>query len=147
MMPPASGARLLAGFVLAPLAAPLAYAAVLLLIARLGPHASPSIARSLDLVLPVFALGTPLAYAAALLAGGPVYLLLRMLGLVHRWPLWIAGAGIGATVALAIAPHLRGDLFSIRFPWWVGALLGVVSAEAFLRLVTGASEPGLLDAN
>jgi hypothetical protein len=129
------GLRVLIAFLLAPLAAPLAFSVVVVFIGLFGPHAGPSFGASLDLVLTVFAVGAPLAYAAALLAGGPIYLALRMLGLVHRVPLWIAGAAIGAMVGLVLAPHLRGDLFSIRFSWWAAALLGVVSAESFLRLL------------
>jgi hypothetical protein len=128
-------ARTLRAFLLAPLAAPVAYAVTLLLGTLVGRGATPSMRSAFDIVLAVFAAGVPLAYAAALVAGGPVYLLLRRLGLVRRWTLWPAGAAIGTTVALLIAPSLRGDLFSIRFPWWAGALLGVVSAEAFLRLL------------
>ena len=36
--------------------------------------------------------------------------------------------------ALALAPYLRGDFLSIRFPWWVAALLGLASAEVFWRM-------------
>jgi hypothetical protein len=66
--------------------------------------------------------------------GAPTYFVLRRLGLVRRWTLWVAGAAIGAAGALALAPYLRGDLFSIRFPWWTGALLGLVCAEVFWRI-------------
>ena len=139
------GLRLLVAFLLAPLTAPLAFSVVVVFVALFGPHASPSFGASLDLVLAVFAVGAPLAYAAALLAGGPVYLALRMLGLVQRVPLWIAGAAIGAVVGVVLAPHLRGDLFAIRFPWWAGALLGVVSAESFLRLMgEGSGREGIV---
>jgi hypothetical protein len=47
---------------------------------------------------------------------------------------WLGGAAIGAAGALALAPYLRGELFSIRFPWWVAALLGLASAEVFWRM-------------
>ena len=83
---------------------------------------------------------SPTAYVAALVVGVPTYFLLRRLGLVRRWTLWLAGAAIGAAGALALAPYLRGDLFSIRFPWWVAALLGVASAEVFWR-VRGPAQP------
>ena len=128
-------ARTFRAFLLAPLAAPIAYAVTLLGGTLVGRGSMPSARSAFDIVLAVFAAGVPLAYAAALVAGGPIYLLLRRFGLVHRGTLWSAGAAIGTTVALLIAPLLRGDLFSIRFPWWAGALLGVVSADVFLRLL------------
>lgn len=132
--------RLLLAFLVAPLAAPVAYilgAIVVGLIVR-GSWMS---ARALqDLFIGVFTLGGPTAYVAALVVGVPTYFLLRRLGLVRRWTLWLAGAAIGAAGALALAPYLRGDLFSIRFPWWVAALLGVASAEVFWR-VRGPEQP------
>lgn len=132
--------RLLLAFLVAPLAAPVAYilgAIVVGLIVR-GSWMS---ARALqDLFIGVFTLGGPTAYVAALVVGVPTYFLLRRLGLVRRWTLWLAGAAIGAAGALALAPYLRGDLFSIRFPWWVAALLGVASAEVFWR-VRGPTQP------
>ena len=52
-----------------------------------------------------------------------------------RRTLWIVGAILGLAASLALAPYLRGDLFSIRFPWWAGSLLGIISAEACWRLL------------
>jgi hypothetical protein len=54
--------------------------------------------------------------------------------MLSRWTIWLAGAVIGAAGALALAPYLRGDFLSIRFPWWVAALLGLASAEVFWRM-------------
>lgn len=126
--------RLLLAFLVAPLAAPVAYilgAIVVGLIVR----GSWMTSRALqDLFIGVFTLGGPTAYVAEIVAGVPAYFLLRALGMVHRWTLWLAGAAIGAAGALALAPYLRGDLFTIRFPWWVAALLGVASAELFWRV-------------
>jgi hypothetical protein len=34
-----------------------------------------------------------------------------------------------------LAPHLRGELFSIPFPWWAGGLLGLAVAAAFGSLL------------
>jgi hypothetical protein len=130
-------------FLLAPLAAPAAYAACIVLAELFSARSLPSL-RSLGvLVLGVFALGGTLAYVALLAVGGPLYLLLRRFGLVARSTLWPAGAVVGSTVALLLAPSLKGDLFSIRFHWWAGALLGVLSAEVFLRLL-GSDDRGVM---
>jgi hypothetical protein len=127
--------RLLLAFLLAPLAAPVAYVLGTLVTAPFtGRGSAPSVRAVLDLVTGAFVLGAPTAYAAALVVGAPTYFVLRRLGLVRRWTLWVAGAAIGAAGALALAPYLRGDLFSIRFPWWTGALLGLVCAEVFWRI-------------
>jgi hypothetical protein len=136
-----SNRRLLLAFLLAPLAAPVAYVAGTLAFAPFTGRGSPPSGRAVfDLVIGVFVLGAPTAYAAALGVGAPTYFVLRALGLAHRWTLWLAGAAIGTGGALVLAPYLRGDLFSIRFPWWTGALLGLVSAEVFSR-VRGPAPP------
>lgn len=93
-----------------------------------------------DLVIAVAWIGVPIAYAAMLAGGAPAYFLLRRLGVLLPWTLWLAGAVIGVVVAWLIRPSLRGELFSIPFPWWVGASLGVVSAEVFRRLSEGLSD-------
>ena len=125
---------------LAPLAAPVIYAAVLLGVefgrAVLGYASGPSIRSVGYVVAAVAAIGTPIAYAAMLLGGLPIYLGLRRVGLVSRWTLWTGGIAVGVIVALLLAPSLRGDLFSIPFPWWLGALAGVLSAETFWRLLS-----------
>ena len=134
--------RLLLAFLLAPLAAPVAYVLGTLVSAPFSERGSPPSLRAvLDLTIGAFTLGAPTAYVAALVVGVPIYLLLRALGLVRRWTLWLAGAAIGAAGALVLAPYLRGDLFSILFPWWTGALLGLVCAEVFWR-IRGAHPPG-----
>jgi hypothetical protein len=125
---------LLAAFLVAPLAAPVAYVLGTLLIGFFMPGAAFTVRSSLDLIIGVFTLGAPCAYAAALVLGVPTYFLLRRAGLLSRWTIWLAGAVIGAAGALALAPYLRGDFLSIRFPWWVAALLGLASAEVFWRM-------------
>jgi len=131
--------RVVRAFLLAPLAAPTAYAAAVIAAALVGDSmssgAAPQFGRGgVDLVLGTFAVGAPIAYGAMLVAGVPAYFALRRLGALTRWTLWASAAAIGAVTALLMAPRLRGDLFSIPFPWWVGALLGLVSAEALWRL-------------
>jgi len=128
--------RLLLAFVVAPLAAPVAYVVGTLAVEFFRRGYTLKAFSALDLVIGTFTLGAPCAYVAALVLGAPTYFVLRRLGLLSRWTLWFAGAAIGAAGAFALAPYLRGDLFSIRFPWWVAALLGLVSAEVFWQVLT-----------
>jgi hypothetical protein len=128
-------APLLRALLLAPLAAPAAYATIILGAELFASRSMPSVASMFQVVLGVFALGGTLAYGATALVGLPLFLVLRRFGLVSRLTVWLAAAVIGSAVALLLAPSLRGDLFSIRFHWWTGALLGVLSAEVFLRLL------------
>ena len=130
---------LLNAFLLAPLAAPLGYWVGLLvwgviIAARPDAGSAPGPGASLRLLGLVLATGAPVAYGTTLVAGLPVYLALRRLGWLGRAPLWVGGAVLGAVVALLMAPSLRSDLFSIPFPPWAGAALGVVVAETFRRL-------------
>lgn len=90
----------------------------------------------LELVLAVAAIGIPVAYAAAILGAVPVYVMLRRLGAVSPLTLWVSGAAIGSAVPVVLAPQLKGELFSIPFPVWAGALLGLLCAEVFRRLLT-----------
>ena len=129
-----SRSRLLLAFLIAPLGAPVAYVVGTLAVQLLRRGSAVSALSMLDLVIGVFTLGAPCAYVAAIVVGAPIYFVLRRLGLLNRWTVWLAAAAIGVAGAMVLAPYLRGDLFSIRFPWWVAALLGVVSAELFWRL-------------
>jgi len=131
MSSPPSPKRLLVAFLVAPLAAPVAYVLGTLVVELFRRGKAPSALSTLDLLIGVFTLGAPCAYVAALVAGAPIYFVLRRLGLLSRVTVWLGGAAIGAAGALALAPYLRGDPFSIRFPWWVAALLGLASAEVF----------------
>jgi hypothetical protein len=134
------GKRLLAAFLVAPLAAPVAYVIGTLAVEAFRRGSGLSRRGVLDLLIGVFALGAPTAYFAALVAGVPTYFVLRGLGLLTRWTVWLSGAAIGVAGALVLAPYLHGDLFSIRFPWWTAALLGIVSAEVFWRVRGGTPE-------
>ena len=131
--------RLILAFVIAPLVAPATYAAALIALvvghAVFGSASLPSIGGVGEIVPAVAAIGVPVAYAAALFLGAPIYLLLRRSGSVTPARLWITGAAIGAAVAVLLAPHLGGELFSIRFPLWAGILLGILCAEVFRRLL------------
>ena len=133
--------RLLLAFLVAPLAAPVAYVVGAMAVEYVTRGYTLKALSALDLVIGTFTLGAPCAYVAALVLGAPTYAVLRRIGWVTRWTLWLAGAAIGAAGALALAPYLRGALFSIRFPWWIAALLGLVSAEVFWQVLT-ARRPG-----
>ena len=135
MLSSPSAKRLLLAFLVAPLAAPVAYVVGTLCVELLRRGSALSARSVLDLLVGVFTLGAPSAYAAALVFGVPTYFLLRWSGALSRWTLWIAGAAIGAAGALALEPYLRGGFVSIRFPWWVAALLGIASAEVFWRIL------------
>lgn len=137
-------ARTLRAFALAPLVAPASLAATLLgtsVIQGFGRAPWPAVRATADLVLVVAALGIPIAYGAALIGGVPAYLLLRRFDAVRRTPLVCVGGGIGVVVALVLAPYLRGDPLSIPSPWWVGLGLGLVTGEAFWRLVRDRAAP------
>ncbi|MFL5616949.1 MAG: hypothetical protein ACJ79A_00985 [Gemmatimonadaceae bacterium] len=125
--------RLLLAFLVAPLAAPIAFT-----VAAFGVQvvrsSVPTARSTIDLTAAVFAVGTPVAYLATLAVGAPLYFTLHALGLVRHWTVWLGAAAIGAAVAIALSPYLHGELFSVSFPWWAGALLGVASAELFWRV-------------
>ena len=124
---------------IAPLAAPVACAVALVGVSvaqgLFGRASLPSPAAAFDLVVGVFAVGTPLAYAGALLVGMPAVLALRRCGLLSRWALWAVGGCLGCVVSFGLAPYLRGELFSVLFPWWAGSFLGITSAEVCWRLL------------
>jgi hypothetical protein len=129
----------LLAFAIAPPAAPIAYAAGIIGITivgdLLGLRSAPSLAGLRNMIVMVGLIGIPVAYGAALTGGVPVYFLLRSSGLLSRQTLWLGGGAIGFLTALLFTDAMKGDLFSIRLPWWTGALLGVISTEAFWRVL------------
>jgi hypothetical protein len=131
-------------FALAPLSAPIACAIALvadtLVRAIFGSTSMPSARSVFDLLLAVGTVGVPLAYAGAIVGGVPAYLVFRRLGIIRRWTVWLGAAVIGTVIAVLLQPQLRGDLFSLPFPWWVGAAIGLVVAEVFWRLLAMPNE-------
>ena len=133
----------------APLVAPVGYWAGLTLygvVRWLGQRGDgvmpPSLADLLRPLPVVLLVGAPVAWATAL-AGLPVYLAVRagaaggrLDGVPPVILLLLASAGLGAAVAWLMGPQLRGELFSIPFPPWAGALLGVAVGATFLRMVS-----------
>ena len=137
---PGGRRRLIRAFLVAPLAAPVGYAMGLALLGLIrvvsGAASVPSIGSLVSVTGMIAAIGIPVAYAAALVGAAPVYVVLRRLGVVSSMTLWMTGTVIGVVVALLLAPQLKGELFSIPFPIWVGALLGLLCADVFQRLLS-----------
>jgi hypothetical protein len=135
-------ARLARAFLVAPLAAPAACTVALVggdfLQGIFGGPSSHSLRAALGLAAGIFAVGIPLAYAATLVAAVACLFIFRTRGSLSRPVLWALGAVVGCATALVISPILRGELFSIPFPWWAGALLGLCSAETLWRLLPRA---------
>lgn len=130
---------LLPAFLVAPLGAPLAYAlgflAVSVVGALQGRGTMPTARGVLEIVGLSFMVGAPLSYGVTFVAGAAVVLWMRRSHRVRRPLLLAIGAALGCGVAFAIAPQIRGDLFTIPFPWWTGALLGTLTAGLSWRLL------------
>ena len=130
--------RIIRAFLLAPLTAPALYAVALIGLGVVrsiaGRGGSLSLTAIAEVVALVAAIGTPIAYASALVAGAPMYLLLRRLDAASHISMAIVGATIGVAAAVIIQPQVRGEMISIPFPLWIGGLLGLASAEVFWRL-------------
>lgn len=100
------------------------------------PGQGPSASSVLTVLGFSYALGAPIGYAATLAGGGAWLLWQRRTGRPpHPAVAGIVGAAMGAGIAAALAPSLEGELFSIPFPCWAGALLGTITAEIFRRLL------------
>jgi hypothetical protein len=86
--------RLVIAFLVAPLAAPVAYVLGTLLIGFFKAGPALTARSTLDLLIGVFTLGAPSAYFAALGVGVPTYFVLRRLGVLTRWTMWLGGAAL-----------------------------------------------------
>src|SRR5687767_7337145 len=123
---------------LAPLVAPVAYWVGIGVATAAKAVVDPALnlgSPSIRLFGMVLAIGAPVAYAAMIVAGLPAYLALRRAKRVGRLALWSVAGAVGGAVSLLLQPSLRGELFSIPFPAWAGVVLGVVTAEVFVRLL------------
>lgn len=130
--------RLLRATAIAPLIVPLLYCAGSLAAAFSDPLRRPSAGQNLVRgVMLVFAVGAPVAYAATLCAGLPLLWVMRRLGPLTLWRSAAAGLVVGYGTALALAPHLGGDLIRIPLPPWSGAVMGAAAAAVWWRLADG----------
>lgn len=138
--------RELTAAAVAPLVAPLGYWLALTAygLARwVGQHEQyglvfPSLGKIVEPLGLILLVGAPVAWVAALV-GIPIYLAVRgadrLLDWHRRVMLLVAGTAIGLLVALLMEPGLRGELVSIPFPPWLGAILGAAVVGTFLRLL------------
>lgn len=131
--------NLVAAALLSPLVAPITYsvgliAAKLSLSALEREHAS--LRDATELVVGAYLVGAPVTYAVTLLVALPVVLWLRHVGRFTLGPVLALGAVAGALTALALAPRLHGEMFSVPFPWWAGVAVGLVCASVFWKLAT-----------
>ena len=122
-------------FLFAPLAAPVAFWAELLVEGTLDPARRAGMLRGAVGALGiVIAAGAPVAYAASIAAGLPLWWLARR-GRLRLWVAVAAGALAGLVTALVLAPSLRGELISIPMGIWRGSAIGGISAVAWWRLI------------
>jgi uncharacterized membrane protein AbrB (regulator of aidB expression) len=127
--------RIVRGFLIAPLAAPPTYLALIFLVEPF------SVQRLLDRLFGALVFGTVLSYLCAILAGVPLFLALHFLGL--RGSGWFAalGSGIGATlVAILFSSPTTGWYPPVGYIL-VCAACGAVSAYLFWHLAVRG--PGL----
>ena len=122
-------------FFIAPLAVPLVYWAERLSEAAADPARRDwALSNGLSGLLIVVVFSAPVAYAATVAAGVPLF----MLGRRQRLRLSvtvIVGVVLGAIVGALLEPQLRGDLFSVPVGPWRGALLGGAAATVWHRLL------------
>ncbi len=120
--------RLIVASLVAPLATPLLYWLGLVAGMVADPGKRNSLPESALTLLPlVFYAAAPTAYAATVAALGLLWLV-RRFGALTFYRTGLVGALVGTLTAAILQPGLRGELFSIPLPPWVGALLGAASA-------------------
>lgn len=122
-------------FLVAPLAAPVLYWIIAFISAVADPtRRGQALGSPFAGIAFVFVFGGLIAYAVMLVAGVPTYLVLRRAGVLGLASLLVGGVGIGVASAFALAPYLRGDLFSIPLSPLHGAALGAAVAAVFWAL-------------
>ena len=122
-------------FLIAPLTAPAIYWIIAFISAVADPNRRALAWRSpFGGIAFLFVFGGLISYAVTLIAGVPAYLLLRRTGILGLWSVLVAGVCIGVATAFALAPYLRGELFSIPLTPLHGAALGAGVAAVFWAL-------------
>ncbi|MGE5836259.1 MAG: hypothetical protein ACM4AI_17425 [Acidobacteriota bacterium] len=129
-------------FLVAPLAAPALYWIIAFISAVADPNRrGQALGSPFSGVAFIFVFGALISYAVMLVAGVPTYLLLRRAGILGLASLIVAGVCIGVASAFALAPYLRGELFSIPLSPLHGVALGAAVAAVFWALVRGNTSP------
>jgi hypothetical protein len=133
-----SRVRIVLATLLAPMAAPALYVAGTVAAQAIDPVRGASAFSNLaEGILVVFAAGAPVAYGATLLALPVLWITGRLAargrsGSAFTWLTTrravLIGFAIGAAVAWALEPWLRGELFSISLPRWAGGSIGAATA-------------------
>jgi len=127
--------RVVRAFLCAPLAAPLLYWTGSFANALLDPaRRNAALQSPLTSFAFVLAFGSPLAYAATLVAGLPAWWLLQRQTTAASGALILLSAAVGLATAVVTGPYLRGELFSIVLTPLQGAGLGAASGGLFLWL-------------
>ncbi len=123
-----SARRLILASLVAPLATPLLYWLGLVGGMVVDAAKRNSLPESAVTLLPIVVYAAaPTAYVATVAALALLWLV-RRFGALTFYRTVLVGALVGTLTAAIIQPGLRGELFSIPLPPWVGALLGAASA-------------------
>ena len=130
----------LRGFLIGPLAVPLAYWLGGLVYVGLRPDLHLDGSQALRELLSIIGFGLPVAYLAALVLGLPALYLLRRLGWLRAWIVIVAGALAGTIVALCVAASQQGSLFLVRLPVPAGAALGALAGAVWWWAGQGRAE-------
>jgi len=132
-------------FLLAPLAAPIAYWIDLLVEAAADPARRPFLTHGgVDALAISILIGGPIAYAATAIVGIPLWLGRRERGLPIGAAV-AAGALAGAVTALLLAPSLRSELFSIPLGAWRGGALGLITSAIWWYLLQPAARAASIE--
>lgn len=119
-------------FIVAPPTAPVLYWVTSVASALADPNRrNAALHNPLMSLVMVLAFGAPIAYAATLVFGVPVYWFLNRRNALRAAPIVATGAVAGLVTALVVEPQFRGELFSIPLGPWRGMALGAATAVVF----------------
>jgi hypothetical protein len=128
------------GLLIGPVVAPIAYWVAMTADAMVH-DVSFNLGHALREVLTICAFGIPIAYAVALVWGAPIIFVLRRLGALRASTVVVAGSLGGAMVAVWFALYQQGDLFRVRMPLPLGAVLGALAGGTCWWAGRGNAEP------